>query len=116
MYYPVQIPYILNKEFSDAVKYTEESNQNYKDFLICFWEMLPENTEAKTVENIIITDGCIDLVMDFDGKEAGFAGLAFMLISSVLDNIFYVALSANVIQWIIAVAIIFIANAKRSDK
>lgn len=75
MYKPIQIPYILSKEFSDAIEYTEESVPSLSDFLICFWEMQPKIKQNKTVKNIIITDGCIDLVVDFDGKSIGFAGM-----------------------------------------
>jgi AraC-like DNA-binding protein len=76
MYYPVQIPYILNKEFSEAVRYTEETDPRFKDFTVCFWEMQPHSDDEKTVENIIITDACIDLVADYDGKRIGFTGMS----------------------------------------
>lgn len=76
MYYPIQIPYILNKAFSEAVEYTEEIEERFKDFLICFWQMQPKSNNTETVENIIITDGCIDLVADFEGKQIGFVGMS----------------------------------------
>ena len=76
MYYPIQIPYILDKEFAESIKYSEEIIPNLEDFVICFWEMQPLLNVEKTVENIIIADGCIDLVVDYDGKRIGFAGMS----------------------------------------
>ena len=76
MYYPIQIPYVLNKEFAESIKYAEEIIPNFNDFVICLWEMQPLSNVEKTVENIIIADGCIDLVVDYDGKRIGFAGMA----------------------------------------
>lgn len=75
MYKPIQIPYILSKEFSNSIKYSEEIVPSLSDFLICFWEMQPKIMRNETVKNIIITDGCIDLVVDYDGKCIGFAGM-----------------------------------------
>lgn len=75
MYYPVQIPYILGKSFAEAIKYTEEIFYDFQDFVICFWEMQPVTNDEKTVENIIIADGCIDLVFDYQQKQLGFSGM-----------------------------------------
>jgi AraC-like DNA-binding protein len=76
MYYPLQIPYILSKDFSDAVKYSEEIIPPLTDFITCFWEMQSITKQEKTVENIIVTDGCIDLVADFSKKLIGFVGMS----------------------------------------
>ncbi|MCL2846485.1 MAG: helix-turn-helix domain-containing protein [Firmicutes bacterium] len=74
MYYPTQIPYKLNKEFSRLINYTEETLPSLSDFVICIWEMIPKMDERNTVTNVIVTDGCIDLVADFKYGEIGFAG------------------------------------------
>ena len=76
MYYPIQIPYVLNKTFAEYIVYSEENVSLFKDFIICLWEMQPLSNEEKTVENIIVTDGCIDLVVDFYGKKIGFTGMS----------------------------------------
>ena len=76
MYYPVQIPYILNKEFSENIFYSEEIVEEFNDFAICFWMMQPITECKLSVKNIIAADGCIDLVVDFDKKEIGFAGMS----------------------------------------
>jgi AraC-like DNA-binding protein len=89
MYYPIQIPYVLDKEFAESIKYSEEIVPNFKDFVICFWKMQPLSNAEKTVETIIIADGCIDLVVDYDGKTIGFAGM------SKTDFNFKISLPAN---------------------
>lgn len=75
MYYPVQIPYILNTEYAKHQKYIETTMEECKGFVICFWEMRPISYTCLAVENIIVADACIDLVVEFDKKEIGFAGM-----------------------------------------
>ena len=76
MYYPIQMPYILNKEFSKHVNYSEETVDTYSGFVICLWEMQPLSNLNLTVDNIIVADGCIDLVASFDEGLIGFAGMS----------------------------------------
>ena len=76
MYYPIQIPYILNPEFSINMKYTETSIEECGGFVICFWEMQPLSDCKLSVTNIIATDACIDLVVSFDEKNIGFVGMS----------------------------------------
>jgi len=76
MYYPVQIPFVLNEAFSKTVRYSEEIIPSLQDFVICLWEMQPLLNVEKTVENIIITDGCIDIVAEYGEKIIGFAGMS----------------------------------------
>ncbi|MDL2300620.1 helix-turn-helix transcriptional regulator [Clostridiaceae bacterium OttesenSCG-928-D20] len=76
MYYPIQIPYILNKEFSQNIKYVEEPADDCGGFAICYWEMQPMAERRLSVSNIIATDACIDLVANFDEKRIGFAGMS----------------------------------------
>lgn len=76
MYYPLQIPYILSKEFSRAVQYRESIVPGLEGFVICAWEMNSLIREEKIIPNIIIADGCIDLVMDFQNHQIGFVGMS----------------------------------------
>jgi len=76
MYNPIQIPYILNKTFASSIQYTEEMIPQFLDFIICLWEMQPISKQKSTVENIIVADGCIDLVVDYNEKQIGFAGMS----------------------------------------
>lgn len=76
MYYPIQIPYVLDKTFAEFISYSEEVVSDFQDFVICLWEMQPLTNNKKTVENIIVSDACIDLVADYDGKRIGFVGMS----------------------------------------
>lgn len=76
MYYPIQIPYVLDKAFSESIQYTEEIITNFQDFNICLWEMQPVSNKVGIVENIIVADGCIDLVADYSAKNIGFSGMS----------------------------------------
>jgi AraC-like DNA-binding protein len=76
MYYPTQIPYILNKEFSEHMRYSEEAADACGGLIICFWEMRPISGRRLTVSNIVAADGCIDLVVNYDEGTIGFAGMS----------------------------------------
>jgi len=76
MYYPVQIPFVLNQRFAKAIRYTEEVPQQLGSFVVCFWEMTPRAKRKVEVDNVIVTDGCIDLVVDYDGRQIGYAGIS----------------------------------------
>jgi len=76
MYYPIQIPYILNKSFAESVRYSEEIVPQLQDFVICLWEMQPRAEQRIIADNVIVADGCIDLVVDYKWKEIGFAGMS----------------------------------------
>ena len=74
MYYPVQIPYLLDNNFSSQVRYRESVSEALSPFVICLWEMQSLTTDSACARNIIVTDGCIDLVVDFDKRQIGFSG------------------------------------------
>lgn len=74
MYYPLQIPFMLNKEFTENVVYTETTAADLNGFGICFWDVESTTDEILSVTNVIVTDGCIDLVVSFDEQLIGFSG------------------------------------------
>lgn len=76
MYYPIQIPYILTNAFSEYMAYSEMVSRECLDFVICFWKMIPQSSAAVPIRNIIVADGCIDLVVNYDDKEIGFSGMS----------------------------------------
>lgn len=76
MYYPLQIPYLLNHAFSQHVTYAETAAPECDGFVLCFWTMQPVSSCEVTVQNIIAADGCIDLVANFQEKKIGFAGMS----------------------------------------
>jgi AraC-like DNA-binding protein len=80
VYYPVQIPFVLNQRFAEAVRYTEEILPSLEGFVICLWEMTPlatrETKRGIEIDNVIVTDGCIDLVVEYDNRHIGYAGMS----------------------------------------
>jgi hypothetical protein len=66
MYYPIQIPYLLNMDFAQRMEYMETPATEYGGFVICFWEMKPLSERGGFIENVIVADGCIDLVASYD--------------------------------------------------
>lgn len=39
MYYPKQIPYLLDKEFQNNVEYKEYHLKELEDYCMCIWQM-----------------------------------------------------------------------------
>ena len=74
MYYPIQLPFILNEAFTRVMTYREIVIPECSDFVLCFWEMFPKVNEQTRVKNVIIADGCIDLIVDYDQKQLFFTG------------------------------------------
>ncbi len=76
MYNPIQLPYILDIEFKENFVYTETVLVGYTDYIICLWEIRSKNKVETTAFNTIVMDGCVDLVVDFESKNIGFAGMS----------------------------------------
>jgi AraC-like DNA-binding protein len=76
MYYPIQIPYILSNSFSETIRYKEEIIPHFQNFVICLWETQALAVQESSVEDIILADGCIDLVSDFQKNIIGFTGMS----------------------------------------
>jgi AraC-like DNA-binding protein len=91
MYYPIQIPYILNKSFTDVVHYKEEVMPHFKDFVICFWEMQTFTLQDPGVDSVILADGCIDLVVDFETNAIRFSGMSKTVFNDEINppSLFY---------------------------
>lgn len=76
MYYPKQIPYLLDKEFKENIEYTEYDVEEIKNDCMCIWEMKSKKVLNKTIMNNILPDACIDLVIDFANNSIFFAGFS----------------------------------------
>lgn len=74
MYYPIQLPFLLNEEFTRVMSYHEKVVPECKEFILCFWSMWSKTQDQVRVKNVIIADGCIDLIVDFDQKLIFFTG------------------------------------------
>ena len=68
MYYPIQLPFLLNDDFTRVMSYCEKIISGCSDFVLCFWSIQSKTQEQARVKNVIIADGCIDLIVDFDQK------------------------------------------------
>lgn len=76
MYYPKQIPYLLDKEFKKYIEYVEYKLEELENYCMCIWEMKSKQSLDKTVSNQILPDSCIDIVVDFVNGTICFAGFS----------------------------------------
>ena len=76
MYYPKQIPYLLDKEFKENIVYTEYDIKELEDYCMCIWTMKSKKVLDKTIANNILPDACIDIVIDFTNTTICFAGFS----------------------------------------
>ena len=44
MYYPKQIPYILDREFQEHIEYKEYLFKELNDYCMCIWQMHSKRT------------------------------------------------------------------------
>ncbi len=76
MYYPLQIPYLLDQEFQKNIIYKEYQFKELNDYCMCIWQMKSKYILDKTIYNYILPDACIDIVIDFTTKTICFAGFS----------------------------------------
>jgi len=76
MYYPKQIPYLLDKEFKENIEYKEYKIKELTDYCMCIWTMKSTKIYNKIITNNILPDACIDIVIDFTNKVICFAGFS----------------------------------------
>ncbi len=76
MYYPKQIPYLLDKIFKDNVEYTEYHFEELQDFCMCIWKMQSKKILKEPIYNYILPDACIDIIINFTKKEIIFSGFS----------------------------------------
>ena len=53
MYYPKQIPYILDREFQEHIEYKEYLFKELNDYCMCIWQMHSKRILNKTIYNYI---------------------------------------------------------------
>lgn len=76
MYYPRQLPYLLDKEFLENIEYKEYHIEELKKDIMCIWTMKSKKKIEKTIYNYILPDACIDIVIDFRCSTISFAGFS----------------------------------------
>lgn len=76
MYYPKQIPYILNKRFRELISYQEYHREKLEDYCMCIWTMKSKKILNTKIQNAILPDACIDIVINFSDKTINFSGFS----------------------------------------
>ena len=56
MYYPKQVPYLLNKEFKEKVNYKEYRLEELNEYCMCIWQMQSKEYLEETIYNNILPD------------------------------------------------------------
>lgn len=74
MFYPKQVPYLLNNEFKANISYREYRFKELDDYCMCIWTMKSQCYLDKPIYNNILPDACIDIVISFTDKTILFAG------------------------------------------
>jgi len=69
MYNPIQYHTLLSKEFPEKIKYTETAIPELADILICMWESEYYIKDTNPISDIIIVDGCVNLVVSVEDKS-----------------------------------------------
>ena len=86
MYYPKQVPYLLNKEFKEKVNYKEYRLEELNEYCMCIWQMQSKEYLEETIYNNILPDACIDIVIDFICKTICVAGFSKDTMSLELEG------------------------------
>ncbi len=76
MFYPKQIPYLLDEEFKENIEYKEYVIKELEDYCMCIWTMKSIKSYNKIITNNILPDACIDIVINFVDKMICFAGFS----------------------------------------
>ena len=76
MYYPKQVPYLLDQEFRKHIEYIEYKIPKLKEYCMCIWQMKSKQLLDQTIDNHILPDACIDIVIDFVNQTISFAGFS----------------------------------------
>lgn len=74
MYYPKQIPYLLDQEFQTYLHYEEYHRKALESMCMCIWSITSYQPLKHRIYNYILPDACIDLVIDFTNRMICFAG------------------------------------------
>ena len=76
MYYPKQIPYLLDEEFKKNIEYREYNIVELESYCMCIWTMKSRTMLDKIISNNILPDACVDIVIDFSNKSICFSGFS----------------------------------------
>lgn len=88
MFYPIQIPTILDPIFKKYIDYQEFHFEKTADYIMCVWVMQADDISNETIYNTVLPDGCIDLIFDFSTKTIGFAATYKATVKQQIDTPF----------------------------
>ena len=75
MYQPLQPHQIFNDGFEEKIAYTQHHVPQLNDVLTCLWESISIPQEG-TLNDVIVADGCIDLIVNVVDQTIYFTGLS----------------------------------------
>ena len=75
MYQPLQPHQIFNEGFEEKIRYTQTLVPQLKNVLTCLWEST-SIAEEGTLNDVIVADGCIDLIVNVIDQTIFFSGLS----------------------------------------
>jgi len=76
MYTPIQPYHLLSKEYQKKIKYIETIIPELSDVLVYIWEEEYHPGETDTAIDIVIPDGCINLVVSVEDKVITWGGIS----------------------------------------
>jgi len=76
MYTPIQPYHLLSKEYQKKIKYTETIIPELSDVLVYMWEEEYHLGETDTAIDIVVPDGCINLVVSVEDKIITWGGIS----------------------------------------
>ncbi len=76
MYYPKQVPFLLDKEFCNYINYKEYILEDLTEYVMCIWTMSSKCCLNKSIPNNILPDACIDIVINFTDRWVAVAGFS----------------------------------------
>jgi len=90
MYKPLQPHQLFNENYEERIKDTEMTIPELADVLICMWESVSIDMTGSIID-IIVADGCIDLVVNVLDKSVFYSGMSktnFNFISTFPEHYF----------------------------
>ncbi|MBU3875434.1 helix-turn-helix domain-containing protein [Faecalicatena sp. AGMB00832] len=76
MYYPRQIPQLLDETYRKNLTYHEYCIGDLQDYIMCIWHITSKQRLVKPVFNTVLPDGCIDLLIDLNTHMMVFTGFS----------------------------------------
>ena len=73
---PIQPYHLLSKEYQEKIKYTETIIPELSDVLVCMWEEVYHPEATDNAADIVVPDGCINLIVSVEEKVITCEGIS----------------------------------------